>query len=1085
MKSSNLFTALKLAVTLAGFLLLFHGPVEANQAIESETNKALLEEAAELKQSGAQLEASGRYLEATPVIQKRLHLLESIYGPFHPELARGLNDLANIEQRLGNYERALLLRQRVVLIFERSEGRQSINTAVALGNLGAIYRNMGRPEAALTAQKQGLEIVEEISGPRHQDNVAALYNLAQIELDMGNFANARDLQIRAISILGDFNQGDSLNSSLLFNDLGVSYDGLASYADSLSSKSKALKIVKEKLGEFHPFVARMLSNLAVTYFHISFFDKALELQIQALAIQEKNFENGRLDLANTLNNISVTYSRLGDYEKAIVSLSRALEIRKELLGSEHPETVTTQLNIANNYLILKRYDEALSLQLRAVDVLEKRNGAVHKDTAVALNNLSHTYSFFGNYEKAIELQSRSVNLQEQLTGQRHPDFASALSNLAAIYYDTGRFQKALEEQKRALEIRRMVFLEEHVDIANSLNNLAVTYSVLGNLEEALTLQLEALRIFENSYGSRTINVAQILGNLASSYGLLGAPDKALPLLLRSLSIYEERLGRDNTLTAKSSFNLARYFLSSGQTNFAITLFKDAVNVYQGAREIISKIGQGELKSYTSTIAQSYQELAQVLIDDGRLSEAQQVLDMLKEDEQFEFIRRASDADPRSSRIGYTGTEQAWLKRYREIADRLGKLGAEERELEKQAKLGLTAEQKQMQQAILADLKVAQTAFQLFLGEMRKGFAQKGQARKVEVEEVSAQAIRESQNLLKGLGDDVALVQYYITDKRVGMILTTPGIQLARSSTIDSKELNRKIGELRRLLQDPKSNPVSAAQELYRILVAPVAQDLEQANAKTVMLSLDGALRYLPFGALHDGKQYLVDRWNLPMYTSVTRNKLRDTVSPQWQAAGLGVTKAWPEFKPLAGVKAEMGAIVKTAAGGFMPGEVYLDEAFTAKTLKDVSQRKFPLMHVASHFRFSPGTEVNSFLLLGDGEHLTLGDIRTQNYRFDNVDLLTLSACDTGLGGGRDEQGKEIEGFGVIAQQQGAKAVLATLWPVADQSTATLMADMYRRRQSDSLTKIEALRKAQIALQTQSKYAHPYYWAPFILMGNWK
>ena len=170
---------------------------------------------------------------------------------------------------------------------------------------------------------------------------------------------------------------------------------------------------------------------------------------------------------------------------------------------------------------------------------------------------------------------------------------------------------------------------------------------------------------------------------------------------------------------------------------------------------------------------------------------------------------------------------------------------------------------------------------------------------------------------------------------------------------------------------------------------------------------------------------------------------------------------------------------------FRSASTYLDEAFTALRLRDVSQRQFPVLHVASHFRFSPGTEVNSFLLLGDGARLTLGDIRTQNYRFDNVDLLTLSACDTGLGGGRDEQGKEIEGFGVIAQQQGAKAVLATLWPVADQSTATLMADMYRRRQGLSLSKIEALRQAQLALQAQAKYAHPYYWAPFILMGNWK
>jgi CHAT domain-containing protein len=181
----------------------------------------------------------------------------------------------------------------------------------------------------------------------------------------------------------------------------------------------------------------------------------------------------------------------------------------------------------------------------------------------------------------------------------------------------------------------------------------------------------------------------------------------------------------------------------------------------------------------------------------------------------------------------------------------------------------------------------------------------------------------------------------------------------------------------------------------------------------------------------------------------------------------------------------MGAIVKTSSGGLLPGEVYLDEAFTGAQLKNVGQRKFPLLHVASHFRFSPGTEVNSFLLLGDGQRLTIGDIRMQNYRFDNVDLLTLSACDTGLGGGRDEQGKEIEGFGVVAQQQGAKSVLATLWQVSDQSTAVLMADLYRRRQSDALTKIEALRKSQIAMHADSKYSHPFYWAPFVLMGNWK
>lgn len=426
-----------------------------------------------------------------------------------------------------------------------------------------------------------------------------------------------------------------------------------------------------------------------------------------------------------------------------------------------------------------------------------------------------------------------------------------------------------------------------------------------------------------------------------------------------------------------------------------------------------------------------------------------------------------------------------MTRYLQISDKLVALGAEQQALQRQSKFGLSNAQKQRQKTLSKDLAIAKKAFDAFLIELRESFVQKGPARAVEVVETSKHALRDTQALLKELGNDTVLLQYYLTDDKVGMLLTTDGVQVARFTSVKSKELNRQIVEFRRLLRDPKANTLPASQALYQLLLGPVERDLEQAGAKNIMLSLDGALRYLPFAALHDGKQHVVQRWNMPLYTSVTKGKLRDAVTPQWQAAGLGLTRAVGEFSALPAVKAEMSSIVKTGALGVLPGEVYLDEAFNAARFKDVSQRKFQLLHVASHFQFSPGTEINSFLLLGDGQQLTLGDIRTLNYRFDNVDLLTLSACDTGLGGGRDAYGREIEGFGVIAQQQGAKAVLATLWPVADQSTAILMADMYKQRQAKSLTKIEALRQAQLSLLSQSKYAHPFYWAPFILMGNWK
>ena len=178
-----------------------------------------------------------------------------------------------------------------------------------------------------------------------------------------------------------------------------------------------------------------------------------------------------------------------------------------------------------------------------------------------------------------------------------------------------------------------------------------------------------------------------------------------------------------------------------------------------------------------------------------------------------------------------------------------------------------------------------------------------------------------------------------------------------------------------------------------------------------------------------------------------------------------------------------------------------------------------MKHIASHFKFQAGTEADSFLLLGDGSKLSLKDIRTR-FGFAGVDMLTLSTCETGFGGGQDSNGREVEGFATLAQNKGAKSVLATLWPVADQSTSRLMQTMYRSRDKDQMSKAAALQKAQLRLlkgndgaveaqtadvwrglarpatarsasslptftvKTRAPHAHPYYWAPFILMGNW-
>jgi CHAT domain-containing protein len=1026
-----------------------------------------------------------KFDKAVPLQQRAFVIYEKVLGPEHPETARGLNNLAATFSALAQYDKALPLQQRAFVIYEKVLGPEHPYTATTLNNLALTYSNLAQHDKALPLKKHVVAIYEKVLDPDHLDTATVLINLAATYSDLAQHEKALPLQQRALAIRERALGPEHPDTALSLSHLASTYSALAQHEKALPLQQRALAIHEKVLGLEHPDKARSFGNLALTYSALGLHDKALPLKQRALAINEKALGLEHPDTATSLNNLAATFSALAQHDKALPLQQRALAIYEKVLGLEHPDTAGSLSHLALTYSALAHHDKALPLQQRALAIREKVLGPEHPDTALSLSHLALTFRALAEHAKALPLQQRTLAIYEKVMGIEHPYTARSFSNLAATFSALDQHEKALPLQQRALAIHEKVLGLEHPDTARSLNNLAVTFSAIAQYDRALPLQQRVLAINEKALGPEHPDTAKSLSGLAGTYSRLALHDKALPLQVRALSITENALGRNHPDTAAHLNDLAWTLKALNHPEAAIVFYKSAVNIFQIQRERVSSIGAAELKSYSQSIAPAYQSLASVLTDLGRLDEAQLVLDMLKEDEQFEFIRRSSSADPRRSRMGYNASEQVWVNRYRQVADHLAALGAEEVALQKQAKLGLTAEQQQRQKALAADLAVARAAFDAFLNELRNSFAQKGPARSVEVVETSQQALRDMQGLLKGLGDHAVLLQYYVTDDRVGILLTTPGVQLARTSQVSAKDLNRQIGEFRRLLRDPKSNVQPAAQALYQLLVAPVAQDLAQAGAKTVMLSLDGALRYVPFAALHDGQQYLAQKWNLPMYTSVTKDKLRDAVAQEWQAAALGLTQAVGEFDALPAVRAEMRSIVKDGRTGVLPGEVHLNKAFSAARLKDVSQRPFQLLHVASHFRFSPGTEVNSFLLLGDGQQLTLGDIRTQNFRFDQVDLLTLSACDTGLGGGRDAQGREIEGFGVIAQQQGAKAVLATLWPVADQSTALLMADLYKQRQSQRLTKIEALRQAQLGLLAQPRYAHPFYWAPFILMGNWK
>jgi len=688
-----------------------------------------------------------------------------------------------------------------------------------------------------------------------------------------------------------------------------------------------------------------------------------------------------------------------------------------------------------------------------------------------------------------------------------------------------QFEAALAQFQKAQEIHR-IHRPEYA--AFDLAWTADIYEEQHRFPDAIKAYGESLTILKKIHGSEHSTMATVLNNLAGVYKALGEYGKAKGMYEQSL-IISEKSGEPEPLSIVQG-NLSDLLAKTKKPGSAIFLGKQAVNTIQTMRSKITGMEKGLQKSFLGTKEGGYKYLANLLINQGRLPEAQQVLAMLKEEEYFDFIRRdATRSGVRSTTATYNEAERPCAERYAEISGELVACGREYTALaEKEGKGTLTEQETARLEQLDNDLIVAQTGFSRYLSELIEYFDKLGDSGKgreeiaVRQREIGAKNLPKLmalQETLRELGSGVVLMHYLITEDKLRIILTTPDVQLARDALISEKDLNHKIHDFRQELQNRHGDPLPHAKELYKHVLGPVADDLRQAEAGILMLSLDGTLRYLPMAALHDGNAYLAENYKVIIFTEAARDKIRDKPVPEWRVAGMGLSRAFPEQKlrALPAVPEELEGIVikdENDRDGVLPGIVRMDQDFDYKAVRRILRGKYPVLHIASHFVFKPANEITSYLVLGDGTPLTLLQMKNE-LRFSGTDLMSLSACDTAMAGA-GTTGREIEGFGVLAQNQGAKAVLATLWPVMDRSTGIFMQNLYRLRHEKKLTKAAALQQAQIMFirgeiggsgsdgdrkrnrptkglpgavrrpdgKASAPYSHPYYWAPFILMGNW-
>ncbi|MGB3491857.1 MAG: CHAT domain-containing protein [Elainellaceae cyanobacterium] len=383
-----------------------------------------------------------------------------------------------------------------------------------------------------------------------------------------------------------------------------------------------------------------------------------------------------------------------------------------------------------------------------------------------------------------------------------------------------------------------------------------------------------------------------------------------------------------------------------------------------------------------------------------------------------------------------------------------------------------------------------------------------------VELAELNALRDN---LRQLEQNTVALYPLVLDDRLELVVVTPDAPpVSRTVEVRREDLNRVIADFRSALQNPLLDAVTPAQQLYDWLIRPIEADLAQADAEVILYSPDSQLRYIPLAALHDGDQWLTQRWQV---NNIVAASLADLDNQSFQDGLSILAAAFTEgqhpirisTRTLSFSGLEFAGREVENLAQLIPGtEKRLNNEFNQSLVLEMND--FDIIHLATHATFNPGPPEDSFILFGDGSHATLRSIRS--WDFPDVELVVLSACETAVGDvllGDDEaaNGAEILGLGYLMQEAGAEAAIASLWSVSDGGTQVLM-DAFYAALNNGYSKVEALQRAQQALITSdetvlagergveveitdtrtgqplaqsSDLSHPYYWAPFILIGN--
>lgn len=1045
----------------------------------------------------------GDYARAKTLYVEALRTQESLLSAHHPQYARNLNNLAGLYQSVGEYPKAARTYQQVCQIFESVLGGKHPDYATSLNNLGGVYDSMGNYADAERLYQLALDIRDEVLGQQHPDYASSLNNLAGLYEAKADYRRAEPLLKRALDIHVNVFGEQHVTSAICLGNLASLYNSMGLLARAEPLYKQSLRIKKSLLGEQHPSCARTLNNLAGLYERVGEYAKAEILYKKVRGILKTGLGEQHPVYAASLCNQAALYRSLGDDAQAEQLYKRAARVF-ESLDEPPPHYIVCLVGLGGLYVDAGDYPAAEPLFKRAALTAKSIFGERHPDYASSLNSLATLYYSMGDSVRAVPLLEEVVAIVKSTAGDRHPHFATCLINLAVVYESLGDFDKAEALFKQALDIVTSVFGSQHPDYASGQYSLASLYEIKGDYAQARPRAAAALRA-QLATGTRTIPALSGAQSRAWTARNAHYTYRALSCLRESskresseaysvvweTKLLASRLRVGRELLPDASPKAVRVFarLRDARLKLARVVSaapeRDQEDSYQKRLAVLSRQKEELEKELAALNPASMRELA---IRDATIAE---LIERLPE--KVAVVDFVSVEDPYcvNTQVELTGEDGRKEKRTvkRELATRVYDAFVVRRDGRQSTTWVELGSAEPIEQAI-SDWRQELTAVPVRARD--SGAA----------------------NTLRGLVWDK--LEPHLRGVNAVVIVPDGALHRLPWAALPGRKPNRY------LVHDYALSTASSGQQLFAVLADPPVET--QSNLLVV-----GGIRY-------DQRPVSQDQ-SVP---HTVRGRTLDSVANKWaflQGAG-------QEVRTVADLWADRGAVstleetrasestvaqllpqyrfVHLATHGFfdVKGEVYavnlrsqspFEAARLGTRLQSSVAYRNPLLMTGIVMAGAnvPPQKDELGLPIGDDGILTAEEISGLDLR--NTELVTLSACETGLGDVAAGQG--VYGLTRVLHQSGVRSALTSLWKVDDSATRELMKQFYTNLWVKKLSKVEALRRAQIhmienpvlpdgtrltrgdeakiprtredATPRASGGADPRYWAAFQLSGDWR